>query len=343
MARKKIEPINSLGSDIDNLTVQKSRPLFALWRSELTLPEFKILDTYLSRIDSHHPEKRTVRFEKGELESLLGVKRIRSEELDSRLKNLMTSVKIDDPTSRRGFRRVALFEYACADADDDGVWQVEMTCTQSAMRYIFDIEQIGYLRYKLRCIINLKSRYSYVLFTYLESNRFRKEWDIDLDELKHILNCDQEETYKEYKRFNDLVLKKVNKELNERTECHFSYTPVKRSRKVVAIHFTLESVAAIPDQIPGQMAISDILPGPGRDLWESAVPNSGFTAEQIEHLRSLISTVPETKMPDMGEGIDINRYHYVWNLWTKMLSQRRPIRDRYAYLCRMIEQDVIGS
>ena len=47
MARKKIEPIKSLGSNVDNLTVQKSRPLFALWRSELSLSEFKILDTYL--------------------------------------------------------------------------------------------------------------------------------------------------------------------------------------------------------------------------------------------------------------------------------------------------------
>ena len=58
MARKKIEPIISLGSD-SQLTVQKSLPLFALWRSDLSLSEFKILDTYLSRIDSHKPERRS--------------------------------------------------------------------------------------------------------------------------------------------------------------------------------------------------------------------------------------------------------------------------------------------
>lgn len=75
MARKKIEPIETLGADTDKLIVQKSKPLFALWRSELTLAEFKILDTYLARIDSHKPDKRTVVFEKGELEELLGVKK----------------------------------------------------------------------------------------------------------------------------------------------------------------------------------------------------------------------------------------------------------------------------
>ena len=75
--KKKIEPIIGTGKDPENkLTVQKSRPLFSLWRSDMTLAEFKILDTYLSRIDSRKPEKRTVIFSKGELEQLLGVKRI---------------------------------------------------------------------------------------------------------------------------------------------------------------------------------------------------------------------------------------------------------------------------
>ena len=46
MARKKIGLITSLGNG-DKLTVQKSLPLFSLWRSELSLAEFKILDTYL--------------------------------------------------------------------------------------------------------------------------------------------------------------------------------------------------------------------------------------------------------------------------------------------------------
>ena len=48
---------------VDRLVVQKSNPLYGLWRSELSLAEFKILDTYLSRINSHDPEHRTVCFE----------------------------------------------------------------------------------------------------------------------------------------------------------------------------------------------------------------------------------------------------------------------------------------
>ena len=88
MARKQNNPIETLGKNIDKLTVQKSKPLFALWQSELTLSEFKILDTYLGRINSHDDEQRTVKFEKGELESLLGVKQLKPQVLDERLKLL---------------------------------------------------------------------------------------------------------------------------------------------------------------------------------------------------------------------------------------------------------------
>ena len=79
MARKKkIEPISGIGKDPENkLTVQKSRPLTALWQSDLTLAEFKIKDAYLARIDSRKPEMRTVQLTKGELEKALGLTRIK--------------------------------------------------------------------------------------------------------------------------------------------------------------------------------------------------------------------------------------------------------------------------
>lgn len=56
--RKKLPEIPSMIGlgNIDKLTVQKSNPLQSLAKTNLTLPELKILDVYLSRIDSHNPE-----------------------------------------------------------------------------------------------------------------------------------------------------------------------------------------------------------------------------------------------------------------------------------------------
>lgn len=282
MARKKIEPIVSLGNE-DKLVVQKSLPLFSLWRSPLTLAEFKILDTYLSRIDSHHPEKRTVLFEKGELENLLGVKRIRTEELDERLKNLGTPIRIDDVTAKnKRFARVSLFEKSVADQDEDGLWQVELTASASSMKYFFNIENLGYLRYKLRCITSITSRYTYIMFIYLESNRFRSTWEVSLDELKLILNCDKEESYNQFKVFNDRILKRVQKELHDKTECYFEYKTIKKGRYVKAISFTLKPITEKIDheKEPGQLTFDDVISNNDRNDRDSIC--CGFSDSEFE-------------------------------------------------------------
>lgn len=344
MARKKIEPITSLGSE-DKLTIQKSLPLFALWRSDLTLAEFKILDTYLSRIDSHKPEKRTVVFEKGELEKILGVKRIRTEELDERLKHLGTPIRIDSTGKNKRFSRVSLFEKAVAEQDDYGLWQVGLTASQSAMKYFFNIESLGYLRYKLRCIVSLTSRYTYITFIYLEANRFRKSWEVPLDELKEILACDKEETYKQFKRFNDLILKKVQKEMHEKTECRYDYEPIKKGRSVVAVRFAVETLpkASLEDIDPDQLTIEQWQGEveKEKELWQSAIEEFNFTEEQIATLHEVLVCIPEHRMPQSVAcqgAIDLRRYHYM-RIKVAELKNRKNIKNHFSYLLKMLKQD----
>ena len=229
--------------DDNKLIVQKSNPLQSLSETNMSLAEFKILDAYLSRIDSHDEEKRYVRFEKGQLEKILGVTRINQSDLEKRLKNLFQVLTIQDVNKPKGFTVISLFERAEVKQDEDGLWQVDLACTSSALEYIFNIENIGYLRYRLKNIIDLTSRYSYILYLYLENNHFRKSWKISLEELKKILNCTAE-SYNKYKEFNDKILKKCKKELTEKTSLRFSYYPTdKRGRSYKSIQFTVETIA----------------------------------------------------------------------------------------------------
>ena len=230
--------------DEAKLVVQKSTPLKSLSETGMSLAEFKILDAYLSRIDTHEPDKRTVRFEKGELEKILGVDRIKQKDLYSRLDGLARFVNIKDKRKKNGVSRIALFERADLTQDDDGLWQVDLICTPSAMEYIFNIDNMGYLPYILKNIIELTSRYSYVLFIYLESRRksnLSKTWKISIEVLKKMLCCNSD-TYNSFKRFNDLVLKKCHKEINKKTDLHFNYQPTDRKgRKFTNIQFTIET------------------------------------------------------------------------------------------------------
>lgn len=350
MARKKIEPIESLGNE-DKLTVQKSLPLFALWRSELTLAEFKILDTYLSRIDSHKPDKRAVMFEKGELEKILGVQKINNKELEERLKHLMGNVvKIPDGDERKGFRLISLFEEAVAEQDDYGLWQVKLECTQKAMKYIFNIENLGYLRYKLRCITSITSRYTYIMFVYLEANRFRKSWEVSLKELKEILNCDKEELYKEFKFFNQKILKRVQAEMHEKTECRYEYEPVKKGRSVVAVRFTVETLpkASLEDIDPNQLTLEDYEKDMNKELWVGALEKDGvseFSKEQIDEIREVLVTIPESKFPEDNvthmNDIQFRRYHYMAQQYAVLnrVASEIKIKNRFLYFMKMLRSD----
>lgn len=232
-----------LPKDYAQLLVQKSQPLQTLSETDMTLTEFKILDAYLSRIDSHNADKRYVRFERGELEKILGVVRITKDDLSQRLDNLFQVVTIKDKNKENGFTKISLFEKAEAKQDENGLWQVDLACTESALEYVFNIENIGYLRYRLKNIIDLTSRYSYVLYLYLEDNRFRKSWTVSLKDLKKILNCNAER-YDSFKYFNAEILKKSQKELESKTNLRFSFEPTdKKGRYYTAIKFTIETIA----------------------------------------------------------------------------------------------------
>ena len=345
MAKKKIEPIKSLGNE-SKLTVQKSLPLFSLWRSELTLAEFKILDTYLARIDSHNPDKRIVVFAKGELEKKLGVQKINKKDLEERLEHLMSNVvKIEDKETKKGFRMVTLFEEATAEQDDEGLWQITLECTQKAMKYFFNVENLGYLRYKLRCITSITSRYTYIMFNYLEHNRFRKSWEVPLDTLKEILDCNAER-YKEFKYFKAEVLAKIQKELHEKTECKYTYESIKKGRTVAAIRFTLETLADAEDEAPQLEGFPEI--PAEKEPWEVPLDTWNLATEEKAEIKALLLTLPEDKLPPASacqDSREVQLYHYI-DLKAKEIERRnakKPIKNKFLYLLKLMKNDAASK
>lgn len=351
----KVPDYKGTGKTSENMFVQKSNPLLSLSESGLTLAEFKILDSYLGRINSHDPEKRFARYKKGEIEELLGITQIKPQDLEKRIKHLFQTVTIRDSNKNKGFTLISLFEKAECYRDEDGLWQIDLVASPSAMEYFFYPERIGYLRYGLRNVIKLTSRYSYILFLFLEQNRhMHLSWEVAIDDLKAILRCTAD-TYKAYYRFNELVLKKCADELNEKTDCKFTYEPIRKGRTVKAVRFTLEPLNG--DDIPGQMTLSEItdfipaaLPEQGdapiddqRDLLSDAC-NNEFTEAEMDMLLSIIVTVPSRRLPPdnaTGGSIELRRYHYLAQQYAAM-SRYRP-KNRLNYLVKMLQQDASST
>lgn len=357
--KKKTEPIVGFGKNPDEkLTVQKSTPLMSLWRSDMTLAQFKILDTYLSRINSHEPEKRVVQFEKGEIEKLLGVTKISQKDLEARIDGLGRLVPVEVEPGK--FRKVALFEEAYGEADENGIWKMHLECTAKAMRYVFNVEKIGYLRYKLRCVTSLTSRYTYILFLYLEINRFRKSWEVDVNELRRILNCEKEATYTTFKRFNDLILKKAQKELKEKSDYEFEYLPVKKGRNVVAVKFTVKTIKdVLPEACENEKEIYEV---DGEILEQTVIDvdcaenkysseeiaflaeacGDEFDEEEMQIIREAVFKAVPQQIGESLQMLEVRRNDYLTDCF-KLLKyyesrpDREPVVHRALYLAKIIQ------
>lgn len=357
-------PLVGLTQNNPNAIVQKSSPFLSLWDSPLTLSEFKILDAYLARIDSHKPDSRWVKFSKGELEELLGVSKINSADLEKRIQHLGVMIKVEDLDEKKGFRSVALFEEAVCRIDQDGRWEVELKCTPGAMKYFFNIDSLGYLRYKLQSVVHLRSRYTYLMFLYLERNRFREEWDVSLEDLRNYLGC-TEETYHQFKYFNHVILKRCKKELEENTSCRFEYTPIKHGRYVREIHFALAPLTDEQILVDEQSVYEDEgsthtlrenTKDPGMSSREfimtacapadTDIPE--FSEKEMNEILAFLPMIPLSKIPSVGsagaarENMPLRWYHYLAGKYAELnrVSEQHIIRNRFAYLLKMIRNDI---
>lgn len=323
--------------------IQKSNPLRTLSQSELSLTHFKILDAYLARIDSRKPEKRYVQFQKGELEQLLGVVKINRDDLNARLDGLFCAITIQDDNKPDRFVKIGLFAKAECKQDKDGLWKVKLACTQEAMEYIFNIENIGYIRYRLRNIINLKSRYSYILYLFLteirNSNR-PNTFSISVDDLKELLNC-KAESYSEFKLFNNRILKNCCEEINEKTDIKYSYTPdkPKYGRRITSVTFSIEKVHnRLPSDDPNQLGFDNVSQQQypeHLELLADACDNA-FSADEMQVIFDIIVTLD---IPQLTGGIDISRYHYLKQKYSELLLQlkKTKINNKFLYFKAMLK------
>ena len=236
--------------------VQKSDPLVLMRTVPFSLGELKILDTYISRINAADDTRCTVIFTKEEYDQLIGLSCVDYRTLKNNTKNLLCKV-IELEMPNKEYLQFVLFEQARYRKDKYGKPVIELTCTNLAKDLFFCIGKHHYFKYALENIINLTHKASYLLYLYILTNRFREQWDLDLEDLRdNILDCKGKKTYYEFKEFKKSVLDPAVKEVNQKTDCHFTYETIKRGRKVAKIKFIYQK----QDQIEGQTSLFDELP-----------------------------------------------------------------------------------
>ena len=105
--------------------------------------------------------------------------------------------------------------------------------------YLFDLKQ-QFTQYQLYNILGMKSAFSVRIYELMKSYSFRHTIELNLDELKHLLNVEDVKSYNNYKDFRVKVLEKAQAEINELTDIDMSFEPIKTGRKVTSIKFTID-------------------------------------------------------------------------------------------------------
>lgn len=300
-------------TDITEYTVQKSKAL-AMLDDNFSLTELKILNAVIAKMDNYlsatlTPEERKAKIDSnkialgyGELEKALGLSTIRKSDLKPRLKKLREPIDLVPDDNEDMIDMIFLFERIRGIRDELGRWMLEFTLTNSAKDIIFIPEHTHYLSYRLRNIVNLKSKFSYLLYMYLEDHRYMgNTLRTTVPFLKKLFGV--ENSYKEFKIFKRDVLNVAMKELNEKTDCHVTMTTERPGNRIYYVIFHLEPKKEEPINKPltEQMSIDDYI-----DQQDTAPIDlyDGMTDEQVllkmEHDQTL-EVYREQMMPEFKE------------------------------------------
>ena len=326
----------------ENNIVQKSRSLLLMKAVPFDLGELKILDAYLSRINSRDPENGSVVFTRKEYEELMGLKEMRLETLKKCTKAMLTKVVEIPKPNGKGYTQFSLFEVADYAPDENlGEWTITLTCSTKAKKVFFNIEEIGYIRYRLKNVLALGSRYSVFLYLYLLDNRFRGVWSIDIDELReNVFRCDSE-YYKEFKWFNKDILKKAVLEVVEKTDVNVTYETEKIGRKVVKIKFNIVRPALqIEESIPIAADIDRSEEYENERLgFLAGACDYAFNNDEMRCIfDAVVLAVPEAVGPC---GIEIDRYDYLAREYNRLKLREsqtdyQPVKKRLQYFLKLI-------
>ncbi len=323
--------------------VQKADPLVLMRSVPFSLGELKILDTYISRINATDDTRRTVIFTKEEYEELMGLTCANYRALEKNTDGLLGKVvTLEMPD--KSFLKFVLFTKAHYHKDEYGKPIIELTCTEEARDLFFCIGKYHYFSYALENVIKLTHKSSYLLYLYIRQNRYRNEWEIELNELReNVLDCKTQQTYKEFKEFKKAVLAPAVKEINEKTDCHFEYEVVKRGRRVARIKFTYISGKEIESQDFNELPMFE----PSSRKYSSdhieflaEAVNREFSDSEMKVLADLANTKDlSAYCHDQSHELTVYNYLSVMYHKLELFSQRRKIKDRFAYLKKIIEQD----
>lgn len=341
--------------------VMKRNVLNEMRKSEMTLQELRFFTIYLSKIDKNDPETQEQSFSLTEFKNIMEMENININQLKETTRRLLQRViTIND--DQQGYEQFQLFKRCKCEKTEDG-WILKFCASEDAYPLMFDFKQ-NYFKYELWNALCLKSRNQLRMYELLKQYEKLGKRRIKLEELRDLIGIKKEE-YEIFNVFKIKVLDACKKALEENTDIRYEYKLIKRGKggKVREIEFEIYKNENFVDRFGIKKYITPNQEEPCIDIAEfeeiaekadeeEDIPeiigflndacNGEFTREQLEYIFDLIVHVPESLMHELWfplDNINIARFHYVKAKYDYM-NTFPNIKNRFKYLCKMIEVDI---
>lgn len=246
---KKIQIGNNQDYLSPDFFVEKSKALLSYMNSSMTIGEYRLLDTYISRINARDDDKTEVVFTKKEYEKLLANNnskfQLKTDELNKHLTRLSKQqVDLDKYDDGKTTHIVNLFSTARTVFTENGELTVILKCNDDVKPLFFNIAERGYIKYQLSNVLKLNSMNSINVYNYLLANAYRKKWEVSVkDFLKYAMFLENNDYYSNYKILNSKILKSAIANINAKTNLTVEYKAGTKSgskgNKVTGIIFRI--------------------------------------------------------------------------------------------------------
>ena len=358
----------------DNAVVQKSNTLNELRCNNMSLQELRFFSIYLSKINQSDLSTRIVRFPIEDFRSIMGLGKLNLMQLKTSTDNLLCKLVHVPEENRKGFRTYQLFKECGIFQDYDGEWYVEIDAHDKVLPLMFELKN-KYFSYKLWNALRLKSVNQLRMYEILQQwlnkkSNFTKEFEVE--ELRELLGIKEHEYSGRtgWSDFKKNVLDVCQEALKSMTDLCFTYERGKTGRggKWLSVIFHIKKNTEYTDpltlenflkenslheseikqneniQVENQISFFDeecLEPDFDNDRLEFLVGACGneFSESQMQLVSDLIvnKILPETS----SLGVDFDRYDYLQEMYSKLnvYAEKNKITDRFAYFCKMIEND----
>lgn len=215
-----------------NYIVSKANKLITS-KYELSLQEQRIILSLVSLVDSKD-QRQFYEYEMSvkEFSDLLGVENTNHTYLSKVTKSLMTKVvEIEDD------KKIIQVHWLSSCTYYKGEGKVKLELHRDLMPYLLQLKE-QFTTYYLSNILQMKSKYSIRLYEIIKSEQFKRNFKLDVDKLRKMMNC---QNYKRYSNFNQKVIIPAIDEINKKSDIIVQYEPEKVGNKIVSLRLRVVS------------------------------------------------------------------------------------------------------